>query len=43
MLTFTHGHQDIDSAGLDIKGAAGIRLRLDGHSAVDKVINLPLS
>lgn len=43
VLTFTNGHQDVDSAGLEIKGAAGIRLRLDGHSAVDKVINLHLS
>ena len=43
VLTFTNGHRDYDSAGLDIKGAAGIRMRLDGHSAVDKVINLHLS
>ncbi|MEO8879109.1 MAG: hypothetical protein ABI446_01810 [Gemmatimonadaceae bacterium] len=43
VLTFTNGHQNVDSAGLEIKGAAGIRLRLDGHSAVDKVINLHLS
>jgi hypothetical protein len=41
VLTFKNG--SLDSAGISIKGAAGIRLRLDGHTSVDKVLNLKLS
>jgi hypothetical protein len=41
VLTFKNG--SLDSAGLSIKGAAGVRLRLDGHTSVDKVLNLKLS
>ncbi|HEV7705924.1 MAG TPA: hypothetical protein VGO46_16620 [Gemmatimonadaceae bacterium] len=32
----------VDSAGISIVGAAGLKLRVDGHSAVDKVINFHL-
>jgi hypothetical protein len=39
VISFNHG---VDSAGISIVGAAGIKLRVDGHSAVDKVINLHL-
>ena len=41
VLSFKNG--SLDSAGISIKGAAGIRLRLDGHTSVDKVLNLKLS
>jgi hypothetical protein len=40
VLTFDKN--GLDSAGISIVGAAGIKLRVDGHSAVDKVINLHL-
>ena len=35
-------NRNVDSAGISIQGAAGIRLRVDGHSATDKVINFHL-
>jgi hypothetical protein len=41
VLTFSHG--SLDSAGISIKGAAGIRLRLDGHTSVNKILNLKLT
>jgi hypothetical protein len=41
VLVINHSH--IDSAGISMAGAAGIRLRMDANSATDKVINFHLS